>query len=479
MAGTVIDSLVVELGLDASKFTKGQQQALAAAKKLEEGVERSRKNAEEDANRMGDALGGIKRQALELFAVFAGGKSVIGFARDLTHANAQLGRLERNIGVSASTISKWQGAARIFGGSAEGMASSFQTVSDAFAGWRIGVVSPMIADLRAISTAGGTIIDVNKGVEQSFRDLSTNLKAIHDRDPAQAGLLGRRLGLDPALYDLLIQGPEKLQKVLDYVQKIGVATHEDTDAFGELEKRISQMGLKSESLGRQLLGGENGGASKIIRLADWLNESPGDAWEDFKKWYGESQVPAGYGAKTSAPAQKLFGGTVGASGAFTSQAEKEAYIRSEAAKRGINPNTAMAVARSEGFGSFSGDNGTSFGAYQLHVTPGGRGKAVGDQFRAATGLDPSDPANERAAISFALSDAKKNGWGAYHGAANTGIGTWQGIDRSGGSTSTTTVHIQEVKVTPPANADAATFADRFAGEVKLQSFSAQSNAGPN
>jgi len=476
MAGTVIDSLVVELGLDPSKFTKGQQQALDSAKKLEEQVNVSGKNVEEDSVRMGNALGGIKRQALELFAVFTGGQGAVNFVRGLTQANAQLGRLERNIGVSASTISAWQGAARIFGGSAEGMASSFQTISDAFAGWRIGVVSPMIADLRAISTAGGTIIDVNKGVEQSFRDLSTNLKAIHDRDPAQAGLLGRRLGLDPALYDLLIQGPTALQKVLDYVNKIGVSTKGDIDAFGELEKRISQMGLKAESLGRKALGdgenGEAGIASKIIQLADILNMTPGQIWNNLT-------TTGTWGGKQPA---KLFpnAGGVNTTGAFTSQDEKEAFIRGEAAKRGINPNTAMAVAKSEGFNSFTGDNGTSFGAYQLHVTPGGRGRAVGDQFRAATGLDPADPKNERAAIAFALDDARRNGWTAYHGAANTGIGQWQGIDRAGGgSNNTTTVHIDKVTVTPPANADADTFADRFSAAVGRQSFSAQSNAGAN
>lgn len=463
---TVIDSLVVELGLDPSKFTKGQQQAFDSAKKLEEEVSRSGKNIEESSVKMGDALGMVKRQALQVLAVFTGGKAVLGFAMDITKANAQLGRMERNIGVAASTINAWQGAARIFGGDAQSMASSFQSISDAFAGWKIGVVSPLISDLRAISTAGGKIIDVNKGVEQSFLDLSENLKAIHDRDPAQAGLLGRRIGLDPALFDLLIQGPAQVQKVLDYVRKLGVATREDIDAFGELEKRISNMGVKAESLGRQALGGEHGVASRINALADELNKPISEA----KPWDALFQTGA-YAARGA----RMFGSTGGA--AFTSQAEKEQFIRSEAAKRRINPNTAMEVARSEGFTNFLGDNGTSGGSFQLHVTPGGRGKAVGDQFRAATGLDPLDPANERETIKFALDDARKNGWTAYHGAANTGIGTWAGIDRGSGGGSSTEVNISNVNVTAPAGAEPETFANRFAAAVKRQSYAAQSNVG--
>jgi hypothetical protein len=478
---TVIDSFVVELGLDPSKFTAQQKVAFDAAKKLEAQQLASAKNIEHASNRVTEAIGGIRTQALELFAIFAGGKGVLEFGKHLTTANAQLGRLERNIGVSASTINAWQGAARIFGGSAEQMAQSFTSVSDAFAGWKIGIISPMVADLRAISTAGGKIIDVNKGVEQSFLDLSANLQKIHNSGPdgpAQAGVLGRRLGLDPALFDLLVQGPASVQKVLDYVKKIGVATKEDTDAFGELEKRISQMGVKAESLGRKFLGGKGGGASMIIEAADLLNMTPAEAWAYLnrtdRKGLGQNRGDG----QGSGPGSNLF-----PSGAFTSQADKEAFIRSEAAKRGINPNTAMSVARSEGFNTFKSSipGEESYSAFQLHVTPGGRGGHVGDQFRAQTGLDPSDKANERNAIVFALDDVKRTGWVHYHGAKNTGIGPWEGIDRSsGGSSSTTEVNINgPITVTAPAGSEPETFANRFAAAVKRQSYAAQANNGAN
>ena len=488
---TVIDSFVVELGLDPKKFTQGQQQAFNAAKKLEDQQVATAKNVEHSADRAATAISGIRTQALQMLAVFTGGRGLVNFATDLTQVNAGLGRLERNIGVSVSDINKWQGAARLFGGDAQKMAQSFQSISDAFAGWKIGVENPLIADLRAISTAGGTVIDVNKGVEQSFKDLAANLKAIHDRDPATAGLLGRRIGLDPALHDLLIRGPEAIEKVLAYMNKLGVATNNQTDAFGELEKRFSQMGLKAESLGRKLLGGdpetgEGGFARQIIEAADFMNMKPGEAnskfwskesWSWLPEWILKQDAP-----RSSFEQQKLF---PGGRGKFTSQAEKEAYIRAAAAKRGINPNVAMAVAKSEGFNSFQstvpvagGPNGRedSWGAFQLYKRGG-----LGNEFQKATGLDPADPANERATIDFALDDARKNGWKAFHGARNTGIGNWAGIDRNsggGGSTNTTEVNINgPINVTPPANSDPATFADRFAAAVKQQTFTAQANGG--
>lgn len=98
------------------------------------------------------------------------------------------------------------------------------------------------------------------------------------------------------------------------------------------------------------------------------------------------------------------------------------FIRGDAARYGVDPDVAERVARSEGLGSFAGDSGTSFGAFQLH-----RGGGLGDTFQRQTGLDPSNPQNEPATIDFALRNAASTGWSPYHGAARVGVGPRQGI----------------------------------------------------
>lgn len=480
----VIDSFVVELGLDPSKFTKGQREALEAARKLEEQTVKSGQNIEQASLKAGDAIGTIRTQALELFAALGGGAAVINFAAKMTAADAAVGRLSRNIGVSSTVISKWQGLARIMGGDAAQMAASFTTISDAFAGWKIGIVSPLIADLRAISTAGGKIIDVNKGVEQSYLDLAENLKRIHDRDPAMAGLLGRRVGLDPYLYDILVKGPAATQKMLDEVKGLGTATKESTDAANDLATAWNKVGIAIEGSSRgsfTVLGkGLADGLSELAKDISGQRQFVGTSKLQETGWSGLwSAIREGFSSWRSSKPEPAA--TAAAGGRFTSQTEKEQFIRAEAARRGINPNVAMAVARSEGFNSFVSTipGETSYGAFQLNVSPGGRKGHLGDQFRAKTGLDPSDPANERATIMFALDDATRNGWAAFHGAKNTGIGRWEGIDRArGGSTSTTEVNINgPINVTPPAGADANQFAGSFADAVKRQTFAAQANSG--
>ncbi len=111
-----------------------------------------------------------------------------------------------------------------------------------------------------------------------------------------------------------------------------------------------------------------------------------------------------------------------------------AYIAQAAIKRGIDPKTALAVARSEGgLNSWNmqsqyvknGVQEPSFGPYQLYM-----GGGLGNAFQKQTGLDPRLAANGPAGVDFALDHAAKNGWGAWYGAKNAGIGNFEGIGES-------------------------------------------------
>lgn len=110
--------------------------------------------------------------------------------------------------------------------------------------------------------------------------------------------------------------------------------------------------------------------------------------------------------------------------------EVEQYIRQAAARRGIDPNIAVRVARSEGLAPGvwqsnvvkNGRRETSYGPFQLLV-----GGGLGDKFRRQTGMDPSDPSSVYAQVDFALDQASQGGWGPWYGAAKVGVGRWDGL----------------------------------------------------
>lgn len=123
------------------------------------------------------------------------------------------------------------------------------------------------------------------------------------------------------------------------------------------------------------------------------------------------------------------------------------YIQQAARARGMDPSVALKVAQSEGLGAYVGDQGSSFGPFQLHYgsVPGtSKGNAVsglGDVFTARTGLDARDPSTIPAQIDFALDYARAHGWGPWHG--------WQG-DQFAGIPRTPALPVQAggVNVTP-------------------------------
>ncbi|MCM2293030.1 hypothetical protein NAC44_11925 [Allorhizobium sp. BGMRC 0089] len=120
------------------------------------------------------------------------------------------------------------------------------------------------------------------------------------------------------------------------------------------------------------------------------------------------------------------------------------YIAKAAAQRGIDPTTALAVAKSEGGLSSwnlqsqyfkNGVQEQSYGPFQLY-----KGGGLGNDFMNKTGLDPALAQNGPAGVDYALDYAKQNGWSAWYGAKKAGIGNWDGINSGGAGTAADAVN---------------------------------------
>lgn len=136
-----------------------------------------------------------------------------------------------------------------------------------------------------------------------------------------------------------------------------------------------------------------------------------------------------------AAVNKLAG--VNNNGTVPPVSDMTAYIRQASVVRGIDPEIALRVARSEGLGEGIWQSNyrrgsyrePSFGPFQLlKGGPGtGFGQGLGNAFMRDTGFDPADPRSTYAGIDYALNHAAKNGWGAWYGADKAGVGRWDGL----------------------------------------------------
>jgi hypothetical protein len=138
-----------------------------------------------------------------------------------------------------------------------------------------------------------------------------------------------------------------------------------------------------------------------------------------------NRPPKETGAEVGPPDQ------VGTTGAIPGVSAKQVndYTRQAASKWGIDPDVAskfLAQESSYGQARKPGDNGTSFGPFQLHFAPDGR--AMGDDFRRDTGLDPRDPSTWKDQVDYAMKRAAMGGWGPWTTTMNKlGYGQWSGI----------------------------------------------------
>lgn len=168
-----------------------------------------------------------------------------------------------------------------------------------------------------------------------------------------------------------------------------------------------------------------------------------DASANFSKGF-DNYISGGMQPATAGNVPALPGTTSARGGA---DPELVAYIRDAATKRNIDPNVALKVAYSEGLradpaeawqSTIVNDQGRrepSYTPFQLLVGGPGTGfpPGMGNDFIAATGLDPRDRRNVRPAIDFALDQAVKGGWGPWYGAKDAGVGQWDGLPQRGAS----------------------------------------------
>lgn len=150
---TVIDSLVVELGLDANQFREGSREVEAFLDK-----------ARNVTTRLGDSVEGTTHKITEVFTALKGGfgglLGVLGgaaigsFIDRVIQMDAHTSRLARSIGANTREMSIWQGIVKQVGGTAEEASASFAAMSDAMAGLQAGAGIPSGPQAMVMARAG-------------------------------------------------------------------------------------------------------------------------------------------------------------------------------------------------------------------------------------------------------------------------------------------------------------------------------------
>ncbi|MFM7945872.1 hypothetical protein [Hafnia paralvei] len=236
---TIIDSLVVTLGLDPSGFKKGQDEVKKGLNDTRKNADQTAKDMEAAGKRAASFFGSIRTELLALVGVTLSAQGIKTFITSMTSDLMRLGIESRALDISAKSLDGWERAATAAGSSAEKMAGTLGSFQKVLTQIRTGggQDDPLFGALAAFGGATGANFDYqNDNSEAIMRKIAANWGKL-SKDAQRR--FGGMFGFDNATQQGLSNG--SLVQDADRFAKISKATDEATKKALEFNRRLEEM----------------------------------------------------------------------------------------------------------------------------------------------------------------------------------------------------------------------------------------------
>ncbi|HHR6093567.1 TPA: hypothetical protein ACS781_000660 [Providencia alcalifaciens] len=264
---TLIDTLLVSLKLDSGGFANDAKKATTENDKLADsidalnetlggvnetlkGTREQQKKAKEQSDSFTKSINNATKALAGLFTTIFMSTGLTKLIEDTARSNDQLNFLSKNLGMNATQVKRWQGAAELSGGSAEGMASSMANLNKS---------------LWDLVTVGDTSIlpyfnALNVGVVKSngeLRNLDDILLDVADSlsqmSRPQAYNFAKNMGFDEGTINMLLQGRQEMERQLALQKDIVVSSEQELEISRQLQQQNALVGMQWDGL-KTLLG---------------------------------------------------------------------------------------------------------------------------------------------------------------------------------------------------------------------------------
>ncbi|MCB3268613.1 lytic transglycosylase domain-containing protein [Klebsiella pneumoniae] len=253
MAATVIDALLVTLGLDTSQFRKGQQEVSDDLKKQREDAKNTAKEMAEQGKKAASFFSSIKTELLALTGVTVTAGGLMSFVKSTTSGLMDLSIQSKALGLSARELDGWSKSAEAAGSSAEKISASLQGFQGAIQGARVGDYSSSIfGGLAQLNALTGQNFDVWGQDASSLAKTSLNaLRKISD--PNLRRQVGLSLGFDDATLQRNQEG--KFLPDVDRLTKSSGITDASTKGAKEFTAAWAELGQNLDTVKNQIYVG--------------------------------------------------------------------------------------------------------------------------------------------------------------------------------------------------------------------------------
>ena len=306
MAATVIDALLITLGLDTSDFRKGQKDVSDDLKKQREDAKKTAKEMAEQGKKAASFFSSIKTELLALTGVTVTAGGLMSFVKSTTSGLMDLSIQSKALGLSARELDGWSKSAEAAGSSAEKISASLQGFQGAIQGARVGDYSSSIfGGLAQLNALTGQNFDVWGQDASSLA--KTSLDALRKiSDPNLRRQIGLSLGFDDAILQRNQEGQflpdvDRLTKSSGITDASTKGAKEFTAAWAELNQSLETTKNQFYTFLIPYVRDFN----VVLRdLSNWMKSHPEEMKQKVDAFFGAIES----GAKMADKAAQAVGG---------------------------------------------------------------------------------------------------------------------------------------------------------------------------
>ncbi|MEC5717945.1 lytic transglycosylase domain-containing protein [Klebsiella quasipneumoniae subsp. similipneumoniae] len=253
MAATVIDALLVTLGLDTSDFRKGQKDVSDDLKKQREDAKKTAKEMAEQGKKAAAFFSSIKTELLALTGVTVTAGGLMSLVKNTTSSLMDLSIQSKALGMTARELDG-------FGKAAESAGSSFERITAALQGFQAAkqgslfgdTSSPIFSGMRMLTALTGDTFDVySKDAKSLARSYLESLRKV--KDPNIRRQIGAMGGFDDATIQRNQEG--RFLPDVDRLTKSSGITDASTKGAKEFTAAWAELGQNLDTVKNQIYEG--------------------------------------------------------------------------------------------------------------------------------------------------------------------------------------------------------------------------------
>ncbi len=240
---TIVDALVVTLGLDAAAFKRGKAEASQATKKLTAEEIRAAKEIEARNKRAADSFKRLRTEVLALVTIFTAGLGIKGLAdytADTIKGAIATGQLARELNMVPGQVRAVEQSFDRLGASAGDADDALKSIQEQAAKLRSGELDKRLESYLLNASRAGVSADVsdaNDPIKKMERDAEIAQKLAKTQGTGFAILAMQQEGYTRAMAYALMQGPQALRAEMERQQKLNELSEQETDRLRALNNR--------------------------------------------------------------------------------------------------------------------------------------------------------------------------------------------------------------------------------------------------